>query len=95
MSLDKDAVGNIAHLARIRVADEDMEGLAAELSLIIGWVEQLAEADAQGVQPMTSVADMTLAKRDDVITDGNCRDKVLANAPDRDDGFYAVPKVIE
>jgi aspartyl-tRNA(Asn)/glutamyl-tRNA(Gln) amidotransferase subunit C len=95
MSLDKDAVRNIAHLARIRVADEDLEGLAAELSRIIGWVEQLAEVDARGVAPMISVADMTLAERDDVITDGDCRDKVLANAPDRDDGFFAVPKVIE
>ncbi len=95
MSLDKDAVRNIAHLARIRVADEDLEGLAAELSRIIGWVEQLAEADADGIQPMTSVADMPLPERDDVITDGDCRDKVLANAPDCDDGFYAVPKVIE
>ncbi len=95
MSLDKDAVRKIAHLARIRVADEDLEGLATELSRIIGWVEQLTEADADGIQPMTSVADMPLPERDDVITDGDCRDKVLANAPDRDDGFYAVPKVIE
>lgn len=95
MPLDKDAVRKIAHLARIRVADEDLDGMAAELSRIIGWVEQLAEADADGVRPMTSVADMTLAERGDVITDGDCRDKVLANAPDREDGFYAVPKVIE
>ncbi len=95
MSLDKDAVRKIARLARIRVADEDLDGLAAELSRIIGWVEQLAEADADGVAPMISVADMSLPERDDVIADGDCRDKVLANAPDRDDGFYAVPKVIE
>ncbi len=95
MSLDKDAVRNIAHLARIRVAAEDMDDLAAELSRIIGWVEQLAEADAGGIQPMTSVADMSLPERDDAVADGDCRDKVLANAPDRDDGFYAVPKGIE
>ncbi len=95
MSLDKDAVKNIAHLARIRVADEDLDGLVAELSRIIGWVEQLAEVDDEGVRPMISVADMSLPERDDVITDGDCRDKVLANAPDRDDGFYAVPKMIE
>lgn len=95
MSLDTDTVRNIARLARIRVPEDALDGLASELSNIMGWVEQLAEVDTAGIAPMTSVADMTWPRREDEVTDGDCREKVLANAPDREDGFYAVPKVIE
>ena len=95
MSLDITTVKNIALLARIRVAEQDLEPLAGELSAIIGWVEQLAEVDTDGVEPMSSVAEMSLFERDDVVNDGNCRDAVLANAPEPADEFYAVPKVVE
>lgn len=95
MSLDKDTVKNIAYLARIRVADDKLEPLAGELSSIMGWIEQLQELDTDGVAPMASVAEMTLPQRKDVVTDGNCRDAVLKNAPDAEDGFFAVPKVVE
>jgi aspartyl-tRNA(Asn)/glutamyl-tRNA(Gln) amidotransferase subunit C len=95
MSLDISTVKNIALLARIRVAEQDLEPLAGELSAIIGWVEQLAEVDTDGVEPMSSVAEMSLFERDDVVNDGNCRDAVLANAPEPADEFYAVPKVVE
>jgi len=95
MSLDRDTVKKIAHLARIKVPEADLDGLATELSQIIGWVEQLAEVDTEGISPMTSVADMALPEREDKVTDGDCREAVLANAPDPEDGFYTVPKVIE
>jgi aspartyl-tRNA(Asn)/glutamyl-tRNA(Gln) amidotransferase subunit C len=95
MSLDKDTVKNIAFLARIKVPDEDLEPLAGELSNIIGWVEQLSEVDTDGIEPMTSVADMELFRREDVVSDGGIPEKVLANAPDREGNFYTVPKVIE
>ena len=95
MSLDISTVKNIAFLARIRVPDEDLDRLAGELSNIIGWVEQLAEVDTEGVEPMTSVAEMTLPRREDVVSDGNCPEKVIANAPDPVGTFYAVPKVVE
>jgi len=95
MSLDKDAVRNIAFLARIRVPDESLEPLAGELDNIIGWVEQLAEVDTDGVAPMTSVAAMVMPKRVDVVNDGDCRDDVLANAPEPEGPFYTVPKVVE
>lgn len=95
MALDKESVRNIAFLARIRVAEEELEALAGELSGIIGWVEQLSELDTEGVEPMTSVARMTLPMRDDVIDDGDQPDRVLADAPERVNGYYAVPKVIE
>jgi aspartyl-tRNA(Asn)/glutamyl-tRNA(Gln) amidotransferase subunit C len=95
MSLDKETIKNIANLARIKVPDQDLEPLAGELSHIIGWVEQLSEVDTEGVEPMTSVADMELFRREDVISDGGVPEKVLANAPDREENFYTVPKVVE
>ena len=95
MSLDKDTVKQIAYLARIRVADEKLEPLAGELSSILDWIEQLQELDTDGVEPMASVSDVTLPQRKDVVTDGNCQAAVLKNAPDPEDGFYTVPKVVE
>ena len=95
MSLDKKTVKNIADLARIKVADEDLEHLAGELSAILDWVEQLNGVDTDGVEPLASVVDVTLPLRTDVVGDGDCRDKVLANGPETEDGYYAVPKVVE
>ena len=93
--MDRSTVKNIAFLARMRVADDQLDSLAGELSASIGWVEQLAEVDTEGVEPMTSVVEMALPRRDDEVTDGRCREAVLANAPDRTDDFYTVPKVVE
>jgi aspartyl-tRNA(Asn)/glutamyl-tRNA(Gln) amidotransferase subunit C len=95
MALDTQAVAQIARLARIRVAPDELPALAAELSRILEWVEQLAEIDTEGVPPMTGVAAMRLALREDIVTDGNCRDAILQNAPQTAKGFFAVPKVIE
>jgi aspartyl-tRNA(Asn)/glutamyl-tRNA(Gln) amidotransferase subunit C len=95
MALDASTVKNIAHLARIKVAEDQFEALAGELSNILGWVEQLAEVDTEGVAPMTSVVELTMPSRGDEVTDGDCRDQVLANAPEPVDGFFAVPKVVE
>ena len=95
MSLDKATVRSIAELARIEVPDEELEGLAGELSNILTFVEQLAAVDTDGVAPMTSVAAMTLPLRADAVTDGGYADKVLANAPEAMEGFFTVPKVVE
>jgi aspartyl-tRNA(Asn)/glutamyl-tRNA(Gln) amidotransferase subunit C len=95
MSVDTETVRRVAHLARIAVAEDDLAPLAQELNGILGWVEQLAEVDVDGVEPMTSVTPMRLKRRADEVTDGNRRDDVLANAPDARSGFYTVPKVVE
>lgn len=95
MSVDAATVKRIANLARIALQPSEVEPLAAELSAILGWVEQLGEVDCTGIEPMTAVIPNTLRWRDDVVTDGNCRDAVLANAPQAEFGFFAVPKVIE
>jgi aspartyl-tRNA(Asn)/glutamyl-tRNA(Gln) amidotransferase subunit C len=95
MALDKTEIAHVAALARIRIADAELEPLAAELSAILGWVERLGEVDTDGVPPMTGVAAMRLKMRDDVVTDGDCRDAILGNAPQTAKGFFAVPKVVE
>jgi aspartyl-tRNA(Asn)/glutamyl-tRNA(Gln) amidotransferase subunit C len=95
MSVDKATVAKIASLARIRMSDEEVAAMVPELNNILGWVEQLGEVDVAGVEPMTAVIPNTLRLRDDVVTDGGIRDKVLANAPAPEHGFFGVPKVIE
>ncbi len=100
MSVDSATVTKIAKLARIAVSDAEVEALVPELNNILGWVEQLGEVDVTGVEPMTAVIPNTLRLRDDVVdadplTGGGVRDKVLANAPVAQHGFFGVPKVIE
>ena len=95
MSVDRDTVAQIAKLARIRIEAEQMEPLAAELTNILGWIEQLNELDTDGVAPMTSVVEIEAPLREDEVTDGDCRDRVLANAPEAAEGFFLVPKVVE
>jgi aspartyl-tRNA(Asn)/glutamyl-tRNA(Gln) amidotransferase subunit C len=100
MALDKAEVAHIAALARIRLAECELEPLAAELSQILRWVEQLGEVDTSDVAPMTSVVAMGLPMREDVVSDGDCRDAILGDAPRAAPdgpvrGFFAVPKVVE
>jgi aspartyl-tRNA(Asn)/glutamyl-tRNA(Gln) amidotransferase subunit C len=95
MALDKATVAHIAALARIRLEEAELEPLAAELSQILSWVEQLGEVDTSDVAPMSSVAATALPMREDAVTDGNSRDAILGNAPQSAKGFFAVPKVVE
>ncbi|MEM6681833.1 MAG: Asp-tRNA(Asn)/Glu-tRNA(Gln) amidotransferase subunit GatC [Pseudomonadota bacterium] len=95
MSIDAATVRHVAHLARIKVNDEDVPALERELNSILSWVEQLSEIDTSDVEPMTSVEAMTLRQREDAVTDGDYAERVLANAPDAQFGFFAVPKVVE
>lgn len=95
MSIDKDTARRAAHLARIEVAEDELENLAGELSGILDFMEQLNEVNVEGVEPMTAVAPMRLKRRADVVTDGDQQAKILSNAPDAREGFFAVPKVVE
>lgn len=95
MSVDKKTVSKVARLARIAVPEERLEPMAKELNTILAWIEQLNEVDVEGVEPMTTPVAMELPLREDVVTDGNIRDQVLANAPRTEDGFFVVPKVVE
>ena len=95
MSVDAATVRRIAHLARIAVADEEIEALQAELNAILAFVEQLSEVDVTGVEPMTSVTPMAMKKRADVVTEGGDPAIILQNAPMAEDQFFLVPKVVE
>lgn len=95
MPVDADTVRRVAHLARIAVAEDELAHLSGELNTILAFVEQLAEVDVEGVAPMTSVTPMAMKMREDVVTDGDIADAVMANAPVRQDHFFLVPKVVE
>lgn len=95
MSIDKQTVLKVANLARIEVTDSEAEAMVGKLDKIIGFVEQLSEVDTDNVEPLANVVDIELRLREDVVSDGDCQDKVLANAPESMEGFYVVPKVVE
>ncbi len=95
MSVDTATVRRIAHLARIAVAEEEIEHLKGELNAILAWVEQLGEVDVAGIEPMTSVTPMQMKMREDKVTDGGIAEDVVKNAPASEDNFFLVPKVVE
>jgi aspartyl-tRNA(Asn)/glutamyl-tRNA(Gln) amidotransferase subunit C len=95
MSVDADTVRRIAHLARIEVAEQEVEHLRGELNAILAFVEQLSEVAVEGVEPMISVTPMTLKMRTDEVTDGDRADEIVSNAPATQDHFFLVPKVVE
>ena len=95
MSIDKDTVVRIARLSRIALEEDAIEPMADELNGILAWVEQLAEVDTEGVEPMTGAIAATLPQRDDEAQAGAPTDELLANAPEADEGFFVVPKVVE
>jgi len=95
MSIDERTAAKVAKLARIKVEDARLPALAGEFNTILGFIEHLNEVDIDGVEPMVSVTPMRLKRREDVVRDGDQQDKVLSNAPDAREGFFAVPKVVE
>jgi aspartyl-tRNA(Asn)/glutamyl-tRNA(Gln) amidotransferase subunit C len=95
MSIDENTAARVAKLARIKVEPDALPALAQEFNGILGFIEQLSEVDVEGVEPMTSVTPQRLKRRVDNVTDGDQQDKILKNAPDAREGFFAVPKVVE
>ncbi len=94
-SVSADMVKKIACLSRLHVEDDRLEFLANEMNGILAWIEQLDEVDVKGVEPMTSAVEMNAPMRSDKITDGGIRDKVLANAPKSEAGYFVVPRSVE
>ena len=95
MSVDAQTVRRIAHLARIAVAEEEIEPLQRELNAILAFVEQLSQVSVEGIEPMTSVIPMQMKKREDNVTEGDMADDIVKNAPATEDHFFLVPKVVE
>ena len=95
MSVNAEQVRHVAKLARIAMSEAEVDALVPELNNILGWVDQLAAVDTDGVEPLTAVIDLKLRLRADSVDDGGVREAILLNAPDAQHGFFAVPKVIE
>tara|TARA_B100001750_G_scaffold222076_1_gene211173 strand:+ start:171 stop:458 length:288 start_codon:yes stop_codon:yes gene_type:complete len=95
MSLSRDDVKKVAGLSRLRMADEQLDKMAPEINNILGFIEQLSEVNTDNVEPLANVARSNLPLRDDVVNDGDCVDKILANAPEAEEGYFAVPKIVE
>jgi aspartyl-tRNA(Asn)/glutamyl-tRNA(Gln) amidotransferase subunit C len=95
MSIDIETARKVAHLARIKVDDDRLPALADEFNTMLGFIEQLNEVNIDGIEPMTSVTPMRLKRRVDAVDDGGYQDRILKNAPDAREGFFAVPKMVE
>ena len=95
MSVDKTTVSRVARLARIHIDDDRLEPMAAELSSIMSWIEQLNEVNTDDIEPLAGVTGHSLPLRDDIVTDGGTADKITCNAPESTSGFFVVPKVVE
>ncbi len=95
MAIDKETVRRIAFLSRLRVDDDKIEATEKEFNKILQWVEQLREVNTDEVEPLISVNENNLTLRADEVTEGNQADAVLVNAPMKEYGYFAVPKVVE
>ena len=95
MPIDKDTVSKVSNLARIKIDNNQLEKISKELEAVMGWIDSLSEVETSGIEPVANVTGQTLPLREDKITDGGYSDKILNNAPEKEGGFFVVPKVIE
>ena len=95
MKIDKNTINKIARLSRIKLDDKESEDYIKDLNSILDWVEQLNEVNTENVEPLSNISLSILPKREDVSKDTNSSDEILENAPDKLEGFFAVPKVVE
>lgn len=95
MSVDVETVKRVARLSRLALQESDAERMTGELNAILGFVEQLDEVNVDGVEPMTSVVPTDLPRREDKVSDGDKAEEIVANAPQTEENFFLVPKVVE
>ncbi len=95
MKIDKNTINKIARLSRIKLEDKESEDYIKDLNSILDWVEQLNEVNTENVEPLSNISSAVLVQRDDIAKDTNSSEEVLENAPDKLEGFFAVPKVVE
>ena len=95
MKIDKNTINKIARLSRIKLDDKESEDYIKDLNSILDWVEQLNEVNTENVEPLSNISSSILPNREDVSTDTNSREDILEHAPDKLEGFFAVPKVVE
>ena len=95
MKIDKNTINKIARLSRIKLEDKESEDYIKDLNSILDWVEQLNEVNTDKVEPLSNISSSVLPKREDISNDVNSSDEILENAPDKREGFFTVPKVVE
>ncbi len=93
--MDRETVAKVARLSALEMSEAQMEKFVPQLGKIMGFIEQLSEVNTDNVEPLANVVNIDLALRKDEVTDGNCAEAVLANAPEETQGFFVVPKVVE
>ena len=95
MKIDKNTINKIARLSRIKLEDKESEDYIEDLNSILDWVEQLNEVNTENIEPLSNISSSILPKRVDLSNDVNSSEEILKNAPDKLEGFFAVPKVVE
>ena len=95
MKIDKNTINKIARLSRIKLEDKESDDYIKDLNHILEWVEQLNEVNTHNVEPLSNISSSVLPKRNDTSKDSNSSEEILKNAPDKLEGFFAVPKVVE
>tara|TARA_Y100001960_G_C14028996_1_gene519595 strand:+ start:89 stop:376 length:288 start_codon:yes stop_codon:yes gene_type:complete len=95
LKIDKNTINKIARLSRIKLDSKESEDYIKDLNSILDWVEQLNEINTDNVEPLTNISSSVLPKRDDISEDINSSEEILENAPEKIEGFFSVPKVVE
>ena len=95
MKLDTNTINKIAKLARIKLSAKEAEALLKDMNSILDWVEQLNEVNTDSIEPLANISSSILPQRKDESKDVNSCDEILQNSPDKLEGYFAVPKVVE
>ena len=95
MKLDTNTINKIAKLARIKLSEEESKDLLNDMNSILDWVEQLNEVNTDKVEPLANISSSILPQREDKAKDVNTTEEILKNSPDKLEGYFAVPKVVE
>ena len=95
MSIDKNTVKHISKLARISLDENKVASLAKDLTSIMKFIESLNKLNTDKITPLTSIVNASLKSRKDEVKDGEIRDQILKNSPEKNEEFFVVPKVIE
>ncbi len=95
MALDNETVKRIAFLSKLKIDENKLDDTREEFNKILAWVEELGEVNTDSVEPLVSVNEERLSLREDIITTGNLSQEILENAPNKEYGYFVVPKVVE
>ncbi len=90
-----DLISYLEELGRIRLTDEEKAKTLTDLKSILEYMDKLNELDTSSVEPLSHAFPLTNVYREDVVTNGDLRDAILANAPTQKDGCFKVPKTVE